>query len=110
MSLKTLKFETFFYRKILIPKDVVSISDLYPENTTFFLKLLDGTWALYQEKNREWVKGYTLFSILSKTYGISEEAFYKIAVKLNRNEWEIIEKVFVSVDNYNLSRDVYIIP
>ena len=101
---KTLKNSTFFNTQVAVNVKMC-LRQLFPENTTFFISLLDGTWVLYQWSNREMIKAESLGDLLEKTYKMSINMFHCYAVPLTEEEKEVIIEIFLLNDNYNLNAD-----
>ena len=105
ISSKVLKIDSLFYTPIEI---TIVLADIFPNNYTFFFRLLDRTWVQYQLKNREVIKGDTLNNLMILTFGQDfgyHEFRYEILQKVEGKEANIICEIFERKDNFNLDKD-----
>lgn len=102
--LKTLKLDTLYSTPTIVTV-TTTLADLFDPKTTFFIKLLDHTWVMYQLHNKEMVKADSLHALLKKTFKMDVAMFYGIATEMNEQEKQVIEDIFNINDNFNISKD-----
>jgi len=105
MAVKTLNLKSFFFTQVPVTA-TMAISQVFSPRVTFFVKLTDNSWVMYQLKNNELIKAPSLVDLLEKTYQVTENTFYLHAEPLDEFEKKFIIDVFATNDNFNLDEEL----
>jgi hypothetical protein len=103
--MKTLKIDTLYTTKVGVTLET-SLQFIFKPNTSIFLKLIDGTWVLYQLKFREFHKADSLEELLNATFQVDLPTFYVYAQEMSFPETKLINSIFESNDNFNLDMSI----